>query len=271
MTRLANNSFTDGRIPPSADSGFDLYVRNPKNGPWKFADNVTATSVDHLSEVTPEYPGTTQYRFYLPLFNEVASLKIAVLEGDKIGMPESDPENGRKPIVVYGTSITQGMQASRPGLACTAIVGRKLGMPTINLGFAGYGNMEMPMADLLGELDASVYVLDSLRNTGPQLIEERVIPFIERLRAFRPDTPIVIPEDAHYRNAVPTKCGLAMRAVFDRMTEKQKHNLVFVSAKDMIGDDGEGVVDQVHLNDLGMMRQADVFVNVIAPLIKPSK
>jgi hypothetical protein len=87
----------------------------------------------------------------------------------KIGVPEDKnfsplPLNKKKPIVVYGTSIAQGACASRPGMAWTAILGRRMNIPLINLGFSGNGKLEKEMLDLIAEIDAEVYILDCLQN-----------------------------------------------------------------------------------------------------------
>ncbi len=56
----------------------------------------------------------------------------------------------------------------RPGMVHTAILGRQLNRPIINLGFSGNGKMEPELADLLAELDPAVYVLDCLPNMSCQ-------------------------------------------------------------------------------------------------------
>ena len=68
-------------------------------------------------------------------------------------------------------------------MAWTSIVGRQLDTPVINLGFSGSGKMEPAMAELLAELDPSVYVLDCIWNMSPEQVSERVVPFVEKLRA----------------------------------------------------------------------------------------
>ena len=66
--------------------------------------------------------------------------------------------------MVYGTSIAQGGCATRPGLAWTSILARKLDRTVINLGFSGNGRMEKELVSLLAELNPSIYVLDCLPN-----------------------------------------------------------------------------------------------------------
>ncbi len=125
-------------------------------------------------------PPGEQYLVYLPLYNGVKSVEIGIPKGRKIAAAAAPSH--QKPIVIYGTSITQGGCASRPGMAWTSIVGRQLETPVINLGFSGSGKMEPAMADLLAELDPSVYVLDCLANMSPEMLAERVEPFVEKLR-----------------------------------------------------------------------------------------
>ena len=99
-------------------------------------------------------------------------------------------------------------------MAFTAIVGRQLDVAVINLGFSGSGKMEPAMADLLAELDPSVYVLDCVWNMSPEEVSVRVEPFVKRLRLARPNTPIVLAEDSSVQNICPTEKGRLLRAIY---------------------------------------------------------
>ena len=205
---------------------------------------------------------------YLPLYNGVKSVEIGIPEGRTISPPDAALLPHGKPIVFYGTSITQGGCASRPGMACTAIVGRQLDAPVINLGFSGNGKMEPEMADLLAQLDPSVYVLDCLWNMSPEMVTERVEPFVERLRKSHPRTPILLAEDSSFLNRCPTADGRALRVAYEELKAKGDKNLYFLPSQGMLGDDSEGTVDGCHHNDLGMMRQADAFVKILGPIVQ---
>src|SRR5204863_7790533 len=143
-------------------------------------------------------PGMHEYMAYLPLYNGVESLEVGVSPGAKF---EGIKPRADKPVVFYGTSITQGGCASRPGMVHTAILGRRLGVPVVNLGFSGNGRMEPEVAKLLAELDPAVYVLDCLPNMTAQGVAERVEPFVRTLREARPHTPILLVEDRFYANS----------------------------------------------------------------------
>ena len=76
-----------------------------------------------------------------------------------------------------------------------AILGRRLDTPIVNLGFSGNGRMDLELAELLAEIETSVYVIDCLPNMNAAAVAENAVPFVERLRAARPETPIVLVED----------------------------------------------------------------------------
>src|SRR5690606_5312217 len=106
-----------------------------------------------------------------------------------------------KPVIVYGTSIAQGGCASRPGMAWTAILERKLGIPMINLGFSGNGQLEKELIDLIAEIDASVFVLDCLPNLGgfkPEEVNKRILASVNTLREKHPKTPIILTDHAGF-------------------------------------------------------------------------
>ena len=123
--------------------------------------------------------------------------------------------------------------------------------------------MEPAMADLLADLDPSVYVLDCLWNMSPDLVSTRVEPFVKTLRAAHPDTPILLAEDCSVRSVCPTEKGRILRTIHQKLTAEGVKNLHFLSNEGMLGDDTEGTVDGCHPNDLGMMRQAEVFVKAL--------
>ena len=70
--------------------------------------------------MTPEF---REYKLFLPLYDGVTKLEIGI---DSNASIKKATPNTLKPIVFYGTSITQGGCASRPGMAHTNIISRKL-------------------------------------------------------------------------------------------------------------------------------------------------
>lgn len=265
---LPNGSLSMPHMPATGVSGVDLYSKDA-SGRWIFVANGRPAGVTNTARCA--LPAGQPCLLYLPLYNGVTSLEIGVPKGHTLSGADPAASKQRKPIVIYGTSITHGGCASRPGLAFPAIVGRKLDAPVINLGFSGSGKMEPEMAELLAELDPSVYVLDCLWNMSSDLVSTRIEPFVKTLRASRPDTPILLAEDCSVRDICPTEKGTILRKIHQKLTAEGVKNVHFLSNEGMLGDDTEGTVDGCHPNDLGMMRQAEVFAKALAPLLAEGK
>jgi hypothetical protein len=267
-TLLAGGNLSMPHMPATGVSGVDLYSKD-QSGRWYFVANGRPAAVTNTAKFSP--PAGQPCLLYLPLYNGVTSVEIGIPQGSSLSGADPAVSKQRKPIVIYGTSITHGGCASRPGMAFPAIMGRKLDTPVINLGFSGSGKMEPAMAELLAELDPSVYVLDCLWNMSADLVSTRIEPFVKTLRAARPDTPIVLAEDCSVRNVCPTEKGRILRTIHQKLTAEGVKNLHFLSNEGMLGDDTEATVDGCHPNDLGMMRQADVFAKALAPLLGKRK
>ena len=261
---LLKDSLAMAHMPATGVSGVDLYVRHA-SGRWQFAGNGQPVAVSNTATFLTS-PGKPCL-LYLPLYNGVKSVEIGIPKEHHL----ATTRERRKTVVFYGTSITQGGCASRPGLAATAIVGRELDVSVINLGFSGNGRMESEMADLLAELDPTLYVLDCLWNMQPNQVTERIEPFVRKLRGAHPGTPILLAEDSSFANATPTEKGRLLRAVREQLMREGIGGLHFLSNEGMLGNDSEGTVDRCHPNDVGMMRQAAVFAAALIPILRSSK
>jgi hypothetical protein len=212
---------------------------------------------------------------YLPLYNGVNQVEIGLPDGSKLEKADPRGPGERKPIVFYGTSITQGGCASRPGMVHAAIVGRRLNYPVINLGFSGNGRMEAEVARLMAELDPSVYVIDCLPNIDAQAVTERTAPLVSILRQAHPNTPILLVEDRSYTNGFlqpPRRernvtSRVALKAVYDQLKSAGDKNLYYLEGDKLLGADGDDTVDSSHPTDLGFTRQADAFEKVLRPTL----
>ncbi len=255
-------------MPATGVSGVDVYQRFPEG--WRFVRNGKPAAVTNEMSVSVT-PGA-ECLVYLPLYNGTALVELGLPKGKAVSTPPARPSGVTKPVVIYGTSITQGGCASRPGLAFTAIAGRIADAPVVNLGFSGNGKMELALCDLIAEIDASAYVLDCLWNMSDALVKERAEPFIRALRQKRPDTPILLAEDCNVFNRAPTSKALILRGIYDKLKAEDAtlwRRLHYLEAKEMLGHDTEGTVDGCHPNDLGMMRQGEVFGAAIRKLLAP--
>ncbi len=259
-------------MPATGVSGLDLYAKD-LDGLWKWVAVLPpSNSIIEQEWVSGLAPGLREYAVYLPLYNGVKYLKIGT---PKIADWEPLLPRSSKPIVFYGTSITQGACATRPGMAHTAILGRRLDRPVINLGFSGSGTMDLPIADLLGEIDTAVYVIDCLPNMTAEEVRQRTVPFVSRLRNLRPSTPILLVEDRSYSGSwliksqkernVSSRAALAEQ--MSQLRELKFENLHYLGGESLLGADRDDTTDGSHPSDLGFQRHADAFEPVLRSLL----
>ncbi|MCC6143716.1 MAG: SGNH/GDSL hydrolase family protein [Candidatus Hydrogenedentes bacterium] len=270
--RLSRDRLAIPNMAATGVSGVDFYARNDK-GEWKWVNVTRPNNQEIKVEVLKDLlPGYREYAAYLPLYNGVEFLKIGVPAGSKF-----EPLAPRKkPIVFYGTSITHGASASRPGMVHTAILGRRFDRPVVNLGFSGNGRMDAAVGDFLTQIDAAVYVIDCLPNMGPDMVKEKAVPLVKQIRAVKATTPIVLVEDRRFTNEwiTPQKKKFhddnhaALRAAYNALVKAGVKNLFYIPGDHLYGDDTEGATDASHASDLGFMRQSDVMEPILRKALK---
>lgn len=271
--KLLSASLGMPHMPPTGVSGLDLYAQDEK-GVWRWlaVARPNAVEMKNLTLISGVDPGRRRYMLYLPLYNGVESLEIGVPAEAEF---KPLPPRGEKPIVFYGTSITHGGCASRPGMAYPAIIGRHLNRPVVNLGFSGNGRMEKEVGALIAEIDAAIYVIDCLPNMTGDVVAERAEPLVRQLRKARPDTPIVLVEDRTYSNAylIASKrkrhkaARAALKGAYQKLLASGVKNLYYLPGENQLGDDCEATVDGSHPTDLGMLRLAEALEPVLRPLL----
>jgi hypothetical protein len=214
-----------------------------------------------------------EYQIYLPLYCKTVSLFIGIPKDCQF---EFLPPSIEKPVLWYGTSIVHGCSASRPGMAMPAIIERRLQVPVINFGFAQYARMEIEMAELIAEVDASVFILDCMPNMELAHVRENTEQFIRKLRLARPDTPIVMVEAPLYSYAWirpqwttdrQNKCK-SYRETFEKLQDEGMTGLTYIYGDELYGSDGDGTVDGVHPSDLGLFRNAAIIESALREILK---
>ena len=249
-------------MPATGMSGIDVYQQGD-GGQWRYVKTGRirpgAGNAWPTGTVSVAWKPGAPCLVNLPLYNGIQSFALGVKPGSKIEALPPRASGVTKPVVFYGTSITHGGCASRPGLAFPSIVGRTLDVPIVNLGFSGSGKMEFEMSEHLAAIDASCYVLDCLWNMGDGLVKERYEPFIRNLRAKRPGVPIVMAEQCDVYCRPPCAKDVFIKALYEKLVKEGWKNLVYLPKDGMYTGDLEGTVDGCHPNDWGMMSMGKAF------------
>ena len=259
------------RMSLSVSAGFDVYLE--KEGKEVYHDTVIPP-IDGEEGYLLSVPLTgneVTVTLYFPLYNEVRDLKVGLLPG--ASLKAARPYCSSEPLLFYGSSITQGMGASRPGMSYVARVAREWKMDFVNLGFSGACKGEREMALYLAKQKSAAFILDYDHNAPtPEHLEKTHWGIYQAYRESNPDTPVLLvsrpscfPEAEHVlrRREIIMNTYLQARAKGDR-------SVYFVDGLGMFrGEDPfDCVVDGLHPNDLGMKRIAEGISAVLASVWK---
>jgi len=256
------NDFKMDHMAETGIKGVDLYFKN-KNV-WQYLNTGRPNGIKNDYTLMENMPKEVrEYKLFLPLYEGVKNIEIGIEANSFIEKPEP---NLKKPIIFYGTSITQGGCASRPGMVHTNIISRKLDLEVINFGFSGNGRMEQPIAELISESDPLFYVIECMPNMiSPENVSKHTIPLVETIRKKNPNTPILLVDlfkasFSQLNQEVEQKSvamDAALKTEYQKMVDGGFRNVFLIETKEALGKDQEGTVDGVHFTDLGFLRYAN--------------
>ena len=255
-------------MPRNGSAGFDLYELI--SGKWMFLRvagpsraALTTGKFETLLLRNNKKDGMHEYLLNLPLYSPVVSLHIGLDPNAKFETPA--PWKIAKPIVFYGSSITQGGCASHPGNNYTAMLAREFSAPQINLGFSGSALGEPAMAEAIAELDMAAFVMDYDHNApGPEHLQKTHAAFFRIIRKAHPKLPILILTRGDNPNPKRTA---VIRATYDEAVKAGDKHVYFIDGAQYFAalpDPGLALTDGCHPSDFGfyLMYQA------VRPMLK---
>jgi len=260
------NHMTDAGI-----KGLDIYEH--VNNQWQYLSTGLPNSNknEHLIKFNDVNEKTLC--LYLPLYDSIIDLDIGIDRDSILKFIKND----NKPIVFYGTSITQGGCASRPGMAHTNIISRNTLYPCINLGFSGNGHLETEIGDILSKMNAKCFIIDCLPNVNITQIKSQVIPLVKSIRNKTDvnQCPIAFIEqplmhDAYIDEDVRKK-NLLLSNEIKECEKLGFKDINLIGQNSCLGSDHEATVDGVHYNDIGFQRFADHILKNIQDIILSKK
>lgn len=254
----------------SGSAGFDLYASFdtprecylgtfvPPNNTTEGFDSVISLGERRNKLITINFP----------LYSNVNKLYIGLADDAALGKaPDYTIE---KPIVYYGSSITQGGCASKPGSSYQSIISRRFDCNYINLGFSGNAKGEDEMTDYIKNLDMSIFVLDYDYNApSTEHLKDTHARMFEKIRAVQPSLPIIImPRPKHFLNSEEIKRRDVIENTYLQAKNKGDGNVYYIDNLELTElSEDNGTVDNCHPTDSGFLSMANALCRVIEKII----
>lgn len=255
-------------MPLTGSCGFDLYESGRYAGtfvpPFEDCDSYEST-------VSLAGARERELQINFPLYGGVTELEIGIAPGSSLS--ETSGYEIEKPIVYYGSSITQGGCASRPGNCYQAIISRRLDADYVNLGFSGSAMGESEVAEYIASLEMSAFVMDYDHNApDEEHLAKTHKPFFDTVRKAHPTLPIVLVSKPNFSFAALTDArrrNMICKTYADAVSNGDE-NVYFIDGASFFAfDGGDGcTVDGTHPNDLGFAKMAEEIGAVLEKILK---
>lgn len=255
---------------PVSRHGFDVYIDRPNGSEYRGISTPAVFTPESFEATIWLGEGEKELTVNMPLYGQVKSLEIGLKEGSSISA--HSPYKHATPIVYYGSSITQGSGASRPGRAYEAIISRKYDIDFINLGYSGSCLAEDAMVEYISGLEMSAFVSDydhnaptveHLRNTHHRMYE--------KIREKHPAIPyfMITKPDFRYNKDNYDRRAVIMESYLKAYMSGDQ-NVYFIDGSVFFSGAAMSdlTVDCCHPNDEGYSRMAACIGDVIAKVMK---
>ena len=258
-----------GKMPHFAFTGsigFDLY-----SGKRYFRSFIPPVDVaDHFEDIRDVDGTLREYTINFPLYSEVKKLYIGLQEGCRL---ETAPEYAiTDPVVYYGSSITQGGCASRPGCAYQSIITRALDCDHINLGFSGNAKGEEAIAEYIAGLKMSAFVYDYDHNApNPAHLAATHERMFRIIRNAQPELPILmLTRPKYYLEETEKERLEIVRRTYENALAAGDKNVYFIPGPELLMDlvREEALVDNCHPADGGFISMAYVIGEKLKEILK---
>ena len=241
----------------SATIGFDLYSKNRYIGCFVPPIDILDGFESVLDIPSEEGNSLREYTLNFPVCSEISELFIGIKKNCQL---KKAPEYTiSKPVVFYGSSITQGACASRPGNTYANMISRNLDCDYINLGFWGNAMGEEEMARYIANLDMSAFIYDYDYNAPTvehlQATHEKMFQII---RKKNPTLPIIIlSAPKYYLTKTDEKRVTVIERTYRNALANGDQYVRFISGKSILETVKDtALADNIHPGDSGFINMA---------------
>lgn len=242
----------------TGSSGFDIYEDIDDESRY-LGTFKTPFDVENGYESVVDFPEQRErcVTINFPLFSTVHKLYVGLQEGSVLKV--APDYKRKKPVVFYGSSITQGGCASRPGNSYESLLSRQFGFDYINLGFSGNAKGEQAIADYIKKLDMSVFVYDYDWNApDPEHLEKTHSQMFQTIRSAQPELPIIImAQPTYYLSSLRKKRRDVIENTYLEAKKQGDKNVYFLDGPKLMAlVKDNGTVDGIHPTDSGFLSMA---------------
>lgn len=266
-------SVSMGHFAQSGVSGFSVYV--DQNGEQVFAGLLTPDrQTEFEGSVDLQSTEMKEITIYMPLYNGVVKVFVGLDAAAQVC--EDSGYAYEKPVVFYGSSITQGGCASRPGADYTAILSRRLRFDYVNLGFSGNAKGERAMAEHIRTLPMQAFVMDYDHNAPtPEFLAQTHEPFFRVIRDACPELPVVfISRPDSDRNDDNRKRFAVIQTTYENALRRGDKRVYLIDGATFFDEAlewNDPTVDHVHPTDLGFYLMAQKIGPVLKTILQDTK
>ena len=261
-----------GKMPHFAltgSAGFDLFREDPEGADFIGTYQPKFDITDRLTGCIATGEGSMNtYTLNMPLYSGILELFIGIEPG--ASLEEAEPYRNARPVVYYGSSITQGGCASKPGDSYQAIVSRELKLDYINLGFSGNAKAEESIANYISNLDMSIFVYDYDHNApNPDHLLATHERMFLTIRQKNPDLPIIMMSRPRYHLTQDTARRLEIiKSTYERAVEGGDKNVYLITGRELTAIcRNNGSVDGTHPTSFGFYSMAQPLLKIIDGII----
>lgn len=242
----------------TGSAGVDIYLGTGQSKKW-YATLAPANKLDKSYSGTMLLQGDNEHEvtINLPLYSSIKRIEVGLHSDSILYYPE--PYTYEDPIIFYGSSITQGCSASRPGTSYPDLVTRWLDANLVNLGFSSSAKGELTIAASIAEMDMTAFIMEYDHNADTvEELRNTHYNFYSTIRKKKPELPIIFLSRCSEGYSIPSEEAKARRTVieetYNRALSEGDTHVYYINGSDIIIDAirDDCLVDGKHPNDRGM-------------------
>ncbi len=264
---LYRDTISPSNMSLAGACGIDVYLI--ENNEYLWRDNIcpTKTYEMHVTKTIQLPLGEKKIILYLPSYASIDTFKVRIKRGTSIKKFEDNSSNGT--LLLYGSSITQGCAASRPGLTYANILGRELNLKVENYGYSESALGQESIIQFIANRHADIYVLEYDHNASLITLRENYFWVYSTIRNSNKKSLIILMsrfsgglsislEEERKRNQIISE-------TYEAGINSGDKRLIYINGTDMIQNKDAYFSDDRHPNDMGM----NYIANVIAKRVRP--